>query len=175
MPLILLRHTRPRIDPGICYGRSDLDLDDGFEDALASILAALPPVAAVATSPLSRCRRLAARIAGARSLPLAEDPRLAEMDFGAWEGRAWTELPRPELDAWAADFLHARPHGGETVAELADRVAAALAELDPDGPAVLWVSHSGVARAACATLRRPPLWDTRLDFGAWLELAPPRR
>lgn len=175
MPLILLRHTRPAVAPGLCYGRSEIDLADDFEPALAAILRDLPPLAQVTTSPLGRCRRLAERIAAARGLPLAEDPRLAEIDFGAWEGRPWRDLPRPELDAWAADFHHARPHGGETIAELAVRVAAALAELDADGPAVLWVSHAGVARAACAALDLPPGWDTRLAFGAWLELAPPRR
>ncbi len=173
--MILLRHTRPASAEGLCYGRTDLGLAADFEPALAAILAGLPPVAAVATSPLSRCRRLAARIAAARGLPLAEDARLVEMDFGAWEGRPWTALPRAELDAWAADFHHARPHGGESVAMLAARVGAALAEVAPDGPAVLWVSHSGVARAACAALDRPPGWETQLGFGAWLDLAPPRR
>lgn len=173
--MILLRHTRPEVAEGTCYGRSDLATGPDFEAAAAAVLAGLPTVAAVISSPLARCLRLAERIASVRGLALATDPRLMEMDFGAWEGRAWAELPRAELDAWAADFLHARPHGGETVAELAARVASALAEVDGEGPPVLWVSHSGVARAACATLGHPPLWDASLDFGAWMELAPPRR
>jgi alpha-ribazole phosphatase len=173
--VILLRHSRPAVAEGTCYGRSDLAPGPDFEAAAATVLAGLPPVAAVRSSPLARCLRLAERIAAARGLALAIDPRLMERDFGAWEGRPWAELSRTELDAWAADFLHARPHGGETVAELAKRVAAALADVDAHGPPVLWVSHSGVARAACAALGRHPLWNAHLDFGAWMELAPPPR
>jgi alpha-ribazole phosphatase len=171
--VILLRHTRPAVADGVCYGRTDLALAASFEDELVVVLAGLPPVARVLTSPLGRCRRLAAAIADARGLPLSVDPRLAEMDFGAWEGRQWSALPRAELDAWAADFHGARPHGGESVAMLAARVAAALADAPPGPPPALWVAHAGVARAAAALAGRADGWDTRLGFGRWLDLAAP--
>ncbi len=165
--MIILRHTRPDGHEGLCYGRTDLALAPDFEADAAAILAGLPPVSAIRSSPLSRCLRLAERIAAARRLPLATDPRLAEFDFGAWEGRAWADIPRAELDAWAADFRHARPHGGETVAELGARVAAALAEATPG---TLWVAHAGVARAAAAVLGHAGGWEMRLGFGRWLDL-----
>lgn len=168
--MILLRHTRPAVAEGICYGRSDLALGPDFEAAAAAVLANLPEVGCVVSSPLGRCRQLAERIAAARRLPLAEDARLIEFDFGAWEGRPWAALPRGEIDAWAADFRDARPHGGESVAMLAARVAAALAEAPAASPPPLWVTHAGVARAACATLGMADGWETRLDFGAWLDL-----
>jgi len=155
----------------MCYGRTDLDLDDGFEAALATILRDLPPVSAITTSPLGRCRKLAERLAAARDLSLVEDPRLMEMDFGSWEGLAWSDVPRAELDAWAADFRHARPHGGESVAMLEARVAAALADAAARRPPTLWVAHSGVARAAAALTGRPEGWETQLAFGRWLDLA----
>ena len=123
------------------------------------------------SSPRRRCRRLAERIAAARRLALTEDPRLAEMDFGAWEGRAWGAIARDELDAWAADFHQARPHGGESVAMLAARVGAALAEAAPADPPVLWVTHSGVVRAACALAGVAQGWKTELDFGGWIAVA----
>jgi len=169
--VILLRHTRPAVAEGVCYGRGDLDLHADFETALAAILKALPAVSHVATGPLSRCRRLAERIAGARDLPLAVDPRLVEFDFGAWEGRPWAEIPREELDAWAGDFHHARPHGGESVAMLAARVGAALGEARSPHPPALWVTHAGVTRAAAALTGREQGWDTRLGFGRWLDLS----
>jgi len=170
MPLILIRHPRPAVAEGVCYGRADLAVGPELGVTLAAALAGLPEVRAVVTSPLARCRRLAEAIAAARRLPLAVDARIAEMDFGAWEGRPWAALPRAELDAWAADFRDARPHGGESVAMLERRVAAALAETPPGSPPVLWVSHMGVARAASALLGRPPGWETQLAFGAWLDL-----
>jgi alpha-ribazole phosphatase len=169
--VILLRHTRPAVADGICYGRSDLGLAADFDAARTAILRDLPEVARVVTSPLSRCRRLAEAIAEARGLDLATDARLAEMDFGRWEGRAWAAIPRAELDAWAADFHGARPHGGESVAMLAARVEAALAEAPTERPPVLWVAHSGIARAAAALTGRAEGWDTALGFGAWLDLS----
>lgn len=169
MPLIL-RHTRPAAAAGLCYGRADLPLAPGWEAEAEAILATLPTIAAVATSPLARCRRLAERVAAARGLPLVADHRLREMDFGAWENRAWDAIPRSEIDAWAADFRHARPHGGESVAMLEARVAAALAEA---GPSALWVSHAGVARAAAALTGHPDGWDLRLGYGAVVALPAP--
>lgn len=166
MPLIL-RHTRPAIGPGLCYGRADLALPPGWEAEADTVLAALPPVAALRSSPLTRCRALAERISDARALPLAIDPRLTEIDFGAWETRPWDAIPRAELDAWAADFHHARPHGGESVAMLAARVAQALSETPPG---TLWVTHAGVARAVAALSGHPEGWDLRLDYGAVVAL-----
>ena len=167
MAVILLRHTRPAVAEGICYGRTDLDLAPCFDGHAARLAASLPPVAAVVTSPLTRCRRLAEVIAAARGLHPVPDPRLIEMDFGLWEGRPWDALPRAELDAWAADLLHARPHGGETVAELAARTRAALADLAARPGPVLAVTHAGVIKAARAARDGPAAWHGTLDFGAW--------
>ena len=168
--MILLRHTRPRGSEGLCYGRSELELDAGFEAHAARILAALPSVGRVVSSPRTRCLRLAERIARERDLELRVDGRVAEMDFGRWEGQHWDEIPRGELDAWAADFQNARPHGGESVAMLAARVGAALDDARPEVPPALWVTHSGVARAVCAALDHREGWDTALGFGAWLDM-----
>lgn len=170
--MILLRHTRPRDAEGLCYGRSDLDLDDDeFEAEAERLVGDLPPVANVVSSPLRRCLLLAKRVAAARALPLCVDARLAEMDFGAWEGLRWDAIPRAELDVWAADFHGARPHGGESVAELGARVGMALGEVVAQDPPTLWVTHAGVVRAACAAAGQAEGWETRLEFGRWLRLA----
>jgi alpha-ribazole phosphatase len=169
--VILLRHSRPAVAEGTCYGRSDLAPGPDFEAAAATVLAGLPPVAAVRSSPLVRCLRLAERIAATRGLALDTDPRLIEMDFGRWEARLWAEIDRGELDAWAADFDHARPHGGESVAMLAARVGAALRAAEPSDPPVLWVTHSGVVRAACAITGAGEGWATDLGFAEWLDLS----
>jgi len=165
--LILLRHTRPDVAEGVCYGRSDLGLAACFDAEAGRLAAELPEVARVVTSPLGRCRRLAERIAAARGLPLAVEARLIEMDFGRWEGVAWDDIPRRELDAWAADLLHARPHGGETVAELAARTEAALAALSCGPRPVLAVTHAGVIKAVRARGAGPAAWQGTLGFGGW--------
>lgn len=172
MALILLRHTRPRGAEGLCYGRTDLDLADGFEAEAARLAAELPAVARVLTSPLSRCRRLAEALARARGIAPEIVPDLTEMDFGAWEMRPWAAIPRAELDAWARDLTGARPHGGETVAELAARTAAALAAALAGPRPALLVTHAGVIKAALAHSRGQAGWEAQLGFGCWLRLGP---
>jgi alpha-ribazole phosphatase len=170
MTLILLRHTRPAGSEGLCYGRTDLDLAADFEAEADRLAAALPPAVRLLTSPLSRCARLAARLGAARGLVPEPDPRLAELDFGAWEGRPWAGIPRHELDRWAADLTGARPHGGETVAELAARAGAALAEAAAGPVPAIIVTHAGVIKAALAAARGPAGWQARIGFGEWVEL-----
>lgn len=173
MALILIRHTRPLVAAGVCYGVSDLDCAESFEAEAADILARLPPVERILSSPLRRCLRLAERLAEGRGVPPTVDPRLREMDFGAWEGQAWSALARPEIDAWAADFHHARPHGGESVAMLAARVEAALAEHAAAPGVTAIVTHLGVIRAAMAGLAVEDAWRFEAPFGAIVPLDQP--
>jgi alpha-ribazole phosphatase len=165
--LILLRHPAPAIDADICYGRADLTLQPGLEDP-RRLPAQPPPVATIVTSPLRRCRRLAERLGAERGMEVSVDARLAEMDFGRWELRRWQEIDRAEVDAWARDFDHARPHGGETVAELRLRVAAALGEVKAEPGPVLWVTHGGVIRAVCGILGAHDGWETRVEVSRML-------
>ena len=158
MPLTLLRHTTPNHHQGLCYGRLDLDLADSFLVEARIALAALGKMTAIYSSPLSRCMRLA---------EVMEEPRLIEMDFGQWEGLPWSDLPREELDAWAEDFMHARPHGGESVAMLRERVLSALDDISKARSldAVLCVTHSGVIRAAMAGGAQSTDFDLTVAFG----------
>lgn len=171
MPLIVLRHTRPEIAAGVCYGSSDLGLAADFDADARRIAAELPAVSRIVSSPLSRGRLLAEAVGAARGLDVEVDPALRELDFGTWELQRWDAIARAELDAWAADFLGARPHGGESVAMLAERVGVALDRHPPATPPVLWVTHSGVIRAVCAHLGEPRGWSTDLGFGEWLDLS----
>ncbi|MDO9501226.1 histidine phosphatase family protein, partial [Falsiroseomonas sp.] len=65
----------------------------------------------------------------------------------------------------------ARPHGGETVAELAVRVAAALTDARSGPVPVLVVCHAGVIKAALVAGQGEAAWQARHDFGSWLELS----
>jgi alpha-ribazole phosphatase len=172
MALILLRHTRPEGAEGMCYGRSDLPLAAGFDKETARLVRELPPFTHILSSPLSRCLLLAQALAKARACPLRIDPRLAEMDFGRWEGMRWDAIARSELDAWAADLTGARPHGGETVAELAARVRAALTDALSGPQPVLVVCHAGVIKAALAAGQGAAAWHAHHNYGTWLELGP---
>ncbi|MEL6243795.1 MAG: alpha-ribazole phosphatase family protein [Pseudomonadota bacterium] len=171
MGLILLRHTTPAIEPGICYGQTNLAVADTFEAEATAIVAALPPYTYIVTSPLIRCAQLAQFIGRHASLAVETDPRLIEMDFGSWEGRAWSAIPRTELDAWAGDFLHARPHGGESVAMLRVRALAALMDWREANEPTLIVTHAGIIKAALATGNEAGDFDAKIDFGGFVNLS----
>jgi alpha-ribazole phosphatase len=155
MKLHLLRHPQPTVAAGLCYGASDIPAD---ATALAVTLAAvrsagLPGNLPVYSSPLRRCADLARALAPAQ---LHVDARLAEMDFGAWELRAWSAIARADVDAWNADLLDYRPGGAENVMDVARRVAAFRADLlAANVPEVLLVCHAGTIRLLLAM--RPDL------------------
>ena len=106
LTLILVRHTPVLVAPGTCYGRLDVPLRAESVVDIAAVVARLGGVRpdTVRTSPSSRCRVLADAIAVARGGVVMEDARLRELDFGAWEGLAWDDVPRAALDLWAADL-----------------------------------------------------------------------
>ena len=148
--LWLVRHAQPLIAPGICYGQLDISADAIATQSCAAQLAqVLPRGVTVITSPLQRCELLTPALIGLRpDLTCKIDPKLQEMDFGRWEGRAWADIPKGELDAWTDDFAN-YPAGqtGESVAQFMARVAAAFDELGAQQD-TLWITHAGVIRAA---------------------------
>ena len=168
MSVILLRHTRPVGADGLCYGRTDLDLAAGFEGEVARLASELPAVGRILTSPLSRCRRLAEALAAARGLTVEVEETLIEMDFGRWENTPWEAIPRAELDAWAADFTGARPHGGESVADLAVRVRRALERATSGSRPALAVTHAGIIKAARVATGEADAWQSETAFGRWV-------
>lgn len=163
MKLHLVRHPRPDVAPGLCYGASDVAVAQHELARVHADLRArdLPGTLAVFASPLQRCARLAHLL---QPHSLVFDARLAEMDFGCWEMRAWDAIARAEVDAWAADLLHHRPGGGECVLDVAQRVAAFVADLRRTGPPeALLVCHAGTIRLLAAMRDGLALEQAALD------------
>jgi len=149
MRLYLLRHPRPDVAAGLCYGASDVATADTEQRQLHAALHAqgLPGAMPVYASPLRRCAELARRLCADPVF----DGRLAEMDFGSWEMRGWDNIARAEIDAWAGDLLRYRPGGGESVLQVARRVAAFRDDLYRKNHAeALVVCHAGTIRLLSA-------------------------
>lgn len=159
--LLLLRHGRTTANvAGVLAGRTAVELDDtgaAQAEALRSRLAPLR-LARVVSSPLARCRQTLAR-----ALPEADvtvDDRLTECGYGDWEGRAISDLTHDPL--WPVVQHHpaaARFPGtdGESMAEMALRVTAALREWDArverdHGEHALWLAclHGDPIKATVA-------------------------
>jgi len=153
---------------GRIQGRSDEPLSEAGRAALrARAIPAACRGMSVVTSPLARCVETASLL-GAPHAP--REPRIAEMSWGAWEGRRLEEL-RAELgpamrdnEARGLDF---RPDGGESPREVLARVSAWLASL---AAPTLAVTHRGVIRVVLAAatgwdMRGPP--PAKLDWRAF--------
>jgi alpha-ribazole phosphatase len=152
MNLLLIRHTAVSGADGLCYGRTDVPLAASFAAEAAAVRAALPPRPwTLYASPALRCRLLAETL----DAPVTVDPRLGEVDFGDWDGRAWNDLPRAALDGWCADFVHVRPPGGESFTDLIARAEDFVADIARRhaGGTVLAVTHAGIIRALLAPRR----------------------
>lgn len=149
-----MRHPAPDIAPGLCYGRLDVGLSPAGHAALAAMRTTLAAagIGTVVTSPARRCLLLAQAIT---PTPII-DPRLQELDFGAWEGMPWDAVPRAALDAWAADPLAFAPPGGETGAALIERVQRAVTALLTAGDDCIIITHGGPLRLLPALLRGEP-------------------
>ncbi len=154
MRVALVRHPRPLIDPGICYGRLDIPV---HPDAAIVAEPALAGAGFVWTSPARRCRVLAEVIARTLSVPMAVDGRLQELDFGAWEGRSWDDVPRDDLDRWAASPLAFAPPGGESGRALIARVRNFEAALRARRWDCVVVSHGGPLKVLAALLDNRPI------------------
>ncbi|MEU4592856.1 bifunctional RNase H/acid phosphatase [Micromonospora aurantiaca (nom. illeg.)] len=149
--LILVRHGETERTVQKRYsGRGDVPLTGrgrAQAGATAARVAALAPsVAAVVSSPLSRCTATAEAVAAqVGNPPVRTDDDLIECDFGVWEGHTFAEVREgwaAELDAWLASTRVAPPRGESfvTVAERTGRAVDRLRSAYP-GETVVVVSH----------------------------------
>ncbi len=148
MTLHVVRHGRTEANAGgLLLGRADPRLDDVGRLQAAQISTSLPTGALVVSSPLRRAIETAAALGGEVTI----DERLIEMDYGSYDLMPVAEVPAEIWQRWRtdADF---RPPGGESHNELAQRLWAALDDLqalavDHD---VVVVSHVSPIKAAVA-------------------------
>lgn len=129
------------------------------------------PVQRVVSSDLRRAADTAKTIARALDVPHDSDPRLREMFYGEWEGKTQEEIVERDRDVWdrlakpSADF---RAPGGESLAEVRERVHAAYLEIvaaHVDETAVL-VAHGnaiGLLLAALLDLPYENAWRFQLQ------------
>lgn len=174
--LWIWRHPKPQGAAGRCIGRTDLPVDPRRAKRLAHCIQSvarreqLPHE--VWTSPLARGRDVGLWLAR-QGFRLRVDARLAELDFGRWDGLRWSGIAHEDVAMWEADFLHHPPGGGESLAGLMQRVRAFLQEHAVPGGALLVVGHAGWMQAA-ASLQGPAptaaTWPQAPGYGTLLRI-----
>jgi probable phosphoglycerate mutase len=176
--ILLVRHGETAANRArLALGRADPPLTDrgrAQADALAARLVA-SGAARVLSSPLARARATADPIAAALGVPVEEDPRLLELDYGEWDERSFAEFPPEDLVRWSTDASFAPP-GGESLLAVGVRVASLCDELI-DGAPVIAVSHvSPIKAGALWAMDGDPLlaWRMHLDVASITRVGAPR-
>lgn len=163
----LVRHGQTNWNvEGRYQGSRDIALNENGHNQANRIADRLKDVAfeAVYSSPLMRTLHTAEAIAekNRMGLKVQTDPRLVEVDLGEWEGKLFSDIQRDypeEIRERKDNPLHARPPGGETALEVAERMAQAADEIaarHPHGP-VLLVSHGLALASLICQARNIPL------------------
>jgi len=158
--ILAARHPRPIGGTRHCYGRLDVVLAEPAEAGAAALLqAAIDPIERIIASPSARTRLVAEAVRTQTGAPLHLDDRLMEMDFAAWEGQAWSAIPRAEIDAWAAEPLTYRPGGGECLMDVLRRVRRAWTGIASASETTLVLTHAGPIRCLLHVARGVPMLD----------------
>jgi probable phosphoglycerate mutase len=169
--LILVRHGAIDEADVRLWGRSSVALNAEGRRQGAALAAALAPLAParIVSSPQRRTCETAALCARSAQTLAVIDPRLDEMDFGAWTGQRFSDLhDDPDWRAWNDRRGGARTPSGETMRAAARRAIASLDEhlgIATPGP-IIAVSHAEVIRAVVLLSLRIPFdewWRLRID------------
>lgn len=164
--LYLVRHgqtadTAARLFAGGAHEGAPLDEVGQKQAQAAADLLAGSGAAAVVASPMLRTQQTAEPIAAKLGVSVVTDPDWREVDFGAWEGQAIEEVivtSREEATAWRASASVSAP-GGESIMDMANRVATALDRLFAayPGRSVIVVTHSMPIRSLVVAALGAPL------------------
>jgi len=161
---LLIRHGETDWNrQGRVMGRHPVELSPhGREQVEAAARFALPiKPDLIITSPLVRARQSAEIMAaGMGGVAIAEDPEIAEVLYGRWEGMTYHELIDDDhyVEYRKAPLEHPTP-GGETIAEVQARgVRAISAAIQAhEGKRIMFVSHGDIIRTVLCHFMRMEL------------------
>lgn len=124
----------------------DEPLDSYGRSSLARLSGQVPSCDETLRSP-ALC---AAQSAEGLALAATTETQLRDCDFGRWAGRGLTDIQSQEPDAFAEWLQNpdAAPHGGESFADVQERVGAWMDGLLAETGAILAITHAAVVRAA---------------------------
>lgn len=144
--LVLVRHGRTEANAGRrLQGLLDLPLDDVGLAQAADVASWLGKPDRVISSPLLRARQTAE----AFGMPYEVDERWLELDYGSLDGVPVADVADDVWARWRVDPTY-RAGGGESMAEMSDRVIAAAKEVlaDANRQIVVVTSHVSPIKAA---------------------------
>lgn len=155
---LLVRHLKPEVEAGICYGQSDLpaaEVPDPAWQELMAFRSDLPLLSSpLLSSPLQRARTLADHLSALQRksseapapASIAEDHRWQELDFGDWEGLSWQQIGQDNVESWQQNLLGFQFPNGESALQMQQRVLSAWRDWLRQRTGGVLVTHLGVIR-----------------------------
>ena len=165
--LWLIRHGETDWNrDGLYQGQADVPLNEtGLAQACATaedLTRAERGFAAIYSSPLARARQTAEAAAQRLAQPVREDQRLMEIHQGDWTGKNYRAVVAQFGDPLKADgmrdTIHSRAPGGESVAEVAERMRRAaddIAARHPGQDVLIFTHGLALATLLCQSREIP--------------------
>lgn len=150
MKIYFIRHGESQANArNLFLGHGDLDLSEkGIAQAkkTAEYLSKLP-IDVIYSSDLSRAFHTAEQTAKLLGLPVIKEKNLREIDCGEWDFMPFDQIRikyEKSFNIWYTDVAHARCDGGESVAEVQERIVSAVTKIAKENPGknVLIFSHA---------------------------------
>lgn len=163
MEIYLVRHTITITDKTVCYGHADVPVDTNqFKISYHPISKKIPEdIDIIYSSPLIRCSILAEQLIKEKYTggSVKYDDRIKELNFGDWEMKKWDEVNQQELEKWMINFTTEKVPGGESNADLHERVTDFWNELIKEYKNCCIVTHAGVIRSILSIINASKLKD----------------
>ena len=154
MDITLIRHGKTKMNQeGRYCGVTDVEISPEGIRQIEGIKSHILNSAydGIYVSPLKRTQQTAGILVDTYKI----DNRLAEMNFGIFEGLTYQEIIKTypvENEKWQKDFLNYRIPKGESLLDVYDRVECFVQEVAKKHKNVLVITHGGVIRCALSAV-----------------------
>ncbi len=175
--IFLLRHAKPIIKEGICYGQLDIPLELRHYLKIRSELSNTIKKLCIKwdviySSPLKRCKLLAIYLNKKLSIPVIFEDSLKEFHYGLWEGKSYKDIEQ-EFTEWSKNYLSQSTPCGESFKEFLKRVESFYYKIIFENINCIIVTHIGVIRCFYLLHQNLPIekfFDLYLDYGQYIIL-----
>ncbi len=168
--IYLVRHPEVYNPNKLCYGQSDMPLEENFTVAFDWIKDRLNlnNEARFYSSPLRRCAKLASYLSDGNFIT---NDLISEVNFGTWEMKEWSGIPAKELENWQKDFLNYKVKKGECFADVYERSVEFFEDvLDKgDEETLVVITHASVIRCIVSYVLDFPLenvFNLQIDYSS---------
>lgn len=166
MKIYAIRHTQPEIEPGICYGQSDLNVAHTFSTERETIAEQIKGIAfdRIYSSPLLRCKILAESLFPKKEIVF--EKRLKELNFGDWELKSWDDIYASKHGKlWMDNYQILATLNGESYLDMEERITSFWSDLKArKDKQVVIVAHAGVIRILKSLIEDVPISQLFEDF-----------